>query len=182
MAAEEHSGSATPASCGQCGGAIVWEAIEDEFEERWLGLCRECGRMTAFLPEQPTHSPRDPLRTCLLGAGVPLRPASPAWIRVFRVAGSLPWVRWLHEPDLCPTCETHVTFRAQGHPRPGVLADCRLCLSCGRVSVEHIRPGTTLHETPAVGGAWSPPCPAVARLRQAILRPFWRDQRLTDPD
>jgi hypothetical protein len=57
-----------------------------------------------------------------------------------------------------------------------VVAHCLLCLACGRTTVEHIRPDTALHETPVVGEQWSPPDVAVARLREAVFRPFWREQ------
>ena len=138
--------------------------------------------MVAFLPDQPTFSARDPLQTFLLGVGASMRPASPPWIRLFRLAAPVGWVSWAHEPQPCPACETHVVFHTDGHPRPGVVAECRLCLACGWVGVEYIRPGTSLRETPAVGGNWSPPSPAVARLRQAVLRPYWREHWPIDGD
>jgi hypothetical protein len=144
-------------------------------DERWLGLCEECGWMTTFLPELPDCTPRDPLTAFLLGPGKTTRPQSPPWIRFFRIAGDVPWnVNWLYCPLPCDGCGAHVLFQAQAYPRPQVIARCLLCLACGQVSVEHLRPGTSLHEMPVVGAVWSPPCPAVARLRDAVFRPYWR--------
>jgi hypothetical protein len=34
--------------CG-CGGRLVSEALREGRDERWLGLCKECGSMTTFL-------------------------------------------------------------------------------------------------------------------------------------
>jgi hypothetical protein len=133
--------------------------------------------MTAFLPDQPQCTPRDPLRVFLLGPATEVRPQSPPWIRIFRIGGAMPWnVDWRHYPLPCDGCGIHVTFQAQAYPRPNVIAYCLLCLACGRATVEHLRPGTTLREMPIVGERWSPPDVGVARLREAVFRPLWRNQ------
>jgi hypothetical protein len=73
------------------------------------------------------------------------------------------------------TCGTQVTFAARTWTRPGVIADCHLCLGCGRATVEHVRPGRALRETPVVGARWTPPDIGIARLRAAVFRPFvWK--------
>ena len=174
---EEHAVASSPRECERCGGSIAWEALREGQDERWLGLCDECGWMTVFLPGQPQCTPRDPLRVFLLGTGTSSRPESRPWIRLFRMTGRPPWnVDWHHCPLPCGGCGSQVVFQVHGYPRPHVIARSLLCLACGHASVEHIRPGTTLREMPAVGDVWSPPCPAVARLRDALLRPFWRNQ------
>ena len=70
------------AACPTCGGHPRWESVLDGDEERWLSTCR-CGRMRAFLPEQPSLDPADPLRAFLLGVGRPIFPPTPPWIRLF---------------------------------------------------------------------------------------------------
>ena len=170
-----------PARACVCGGTVRWEAVRDGQDERWLGLCEECGWMTTFLPDVPDCIPSNPLATFLLGPGKVPRPQSPPWIRLFRMAGEVPWnVNWRYCPLACDGCGAHVTFQANTYPRFQVVARCLLCLACGRASVEYMRPGTTLHESPVVGEVWTPPCPAVARLREAVFRPFWADQ--IEPD
>ena len=161
---------AVPAEACRCGGRFRWERVtEDEFE-RWLGVC-DCGAMVAFLPDAPNCTPSDPLTTVLAGPGRSPRPASPPWIRLFRMSGAEPWnVAWRYWPADCPTCDGRVVFEASAHARPGVLARCLLCLACGFTSVEHLRRGSGLRELPLRGVDWSPPCPAVLRLREALLR------------
>jgi len=172
-----------PARECACGEKLRWEALRDGHDERWLGLCEECGSMTTFLPDVPDCIPSNPLAAFLLGPGKAPRPQSPPWIRLFRIAGQIPWnVNWLYCPLACDGCGAQVTFQANTHPRPQVIARCLLCLACGRAAVEYLRTRTTLHETPVVGNAWSPPCPAVARLREAVFRPFWANHFERDPD
>lgn len=131
--------------------------------------------MTTFLPELPDCVPRDPLVVFLLGPGKSPRPQSPPWIRLFRITGNDPWnVNWIYCPLPCDGCGAYVTFQAQAYPRPQVVARCLLCLGCGQASVEYFRPNTSLYEAPVIGGVWSPPCPAVLRLRDAMFRPYWR--------
>jgi hypothetical protein len=166
-----------------CGGTLRWESLRDGPAERWLGACDECGWMTTFLPDIPDCIPSNPLAAFLLGPGKAPRPQSPPWIRLFRIAGDAPWnVNWLYCPLACDGCGAQVTFQANTYPRPHVVARCLLCLACGRASVEYLRPGTPLHETPVVGEAWAPPCPAVARLREAVFRPFWANHFARDSD
>lgn len=164
-------------NCRRCGGTIGWETLRRAEEERWLGVCGDCGWMTVFLPDSPDSTPRDPLRTFLLGTRATHPPDSPPWIRLFRMTLGLPWnINWRHRPLRCGGCETHVTFATCLYPRPHVVAQCMLCLACGRTTVEHIRPDAPLRETPVIGERWSPPDVAVTRLRDAIFRPFWREQ------
>jgi hypothetical protein len=174
----------TPAhECERCGGPIGWETSRQGQEERWLGICGECGWMVAFLPERPNCTPRDPLRTFLIERKVPPRPDSPPWTRLFRMTFRLPWdVNWRHSPLPCPACETHVTFETCLNPRPYTLARCMLCLACGRTTVEHVRSNAPLRETPVTGAHWTPPDVAVARLREAVFRPFWRDPLVAEND
>ena len=174
--------AALPArGCGRCGGVLEWESIREWNQERWLGVCADCGWLVAFLPDQPRVRPRDPLRVFVLGTGATTRPETPPWIRVFRVGSTMPWnVHWVHSPYPCARCGTHVTFSARTLPRPGVVAHCLLCLGCGRATVEHVRPGSSLRETPVCGDTWSPPDVAVARLREAVFRPSWRQYEDVD--
>jgi hypothetical protein len=163
------------AACERCGSGLLWEALHDDDQERWLGVCKDCGWMIAFLPDEPQARPKDPLRTFLLGRGPWSASETPPWIRVFRTASKMPWeLDWIHSPAPCAGCGTKVTFEVQTFPRPGVIAHCLLCLVCGRATVEHLRPGTFLRETPVVGQRWSPPDVGVARLREAVFQPFWR--------
>jgi hypothetical protein len=46
--------------CAGCGGQPQWEQVSDRFGERWLSVCG-CGRMQAFLPDQPGLEVNDPL-------------------------------------------------------------------------------------------------------------------------
>jgi hypothetical protein len=158
-----------------CGGTLRWEALHEGQDERWFGLCEECSWMTTFLPDMPDYIPSNPLAAFLLGPGKTPPPQSPPWIRLFRMTGDVPWnVAWRYCPLACDGCGAEVMFQAHTYPRPQMIARCLLCLACGRASVEFLRPGTDLHETPVIGEVWSPPCPAVARLRHALFRPFWR--------
>ena len=75
----------------------------------------------------------------------------------------------------------------QACPRPGTLALCALCLSCGNATVQYEKPAKGLVEAPITGRDWAPPCPAVQRLRDCLYRPYsqlrvegWR-QRERDP-
>jgi hypothetical protein len=131
--------------------------------------------MTTFLPDVPDCIPSNPLAAFLLGPGKWLRPQSPPWIRLFRIAGDVPWnVNWLYCPLACDGCAAHVTFQANTYPRPQVIARCLLCLACGRTSVEYLRPGTTLHETPVVGDGHRP-----ARRLPAFAKPSSAPSGLT---
>jgi hypothetical protein len=126
--------SSMPGACPSCGGDPTWESLVDADEERWLAVCR-CGRMQAYLPEEPGLDPDDPLRAYLLGPGRPIFPASPPWARLFlaSVEGPDP-VRWrfCHAP--CRGCGVIASFGFQACPRAGVFAICTLCLACGYAS------------------------------------------------
>ena len=133
-----------------------WESLVDGDEERWLAVCR-CGRMRAFLPEQPALDPDDPLRAFLLGVGRPIFPPSPPWIRLFlaSVEGPNP-VRWrfCHAP--CPRCGASASFGLQACPRPSVFAVCTLCLACGLATAQYSKPARGLVEAPAEGASGRP--------------------------
>lgn len=175
---EEEEPRSPACACEACGGAIVWESLVEGEEERWLGLCRECGAMIAFLPDRPRLRPRDPLRVFLLGVGRPSQRETPPWIRFYRLTGGPPWqVEWVHNQNACAVCEARVLFQTRGYPRPRVEARCVLCLQCGYTWVEHVHAGGTLRELPVAGGEWTPPCPAVLRLRDAVLCPYRHTQR-----
>lgn len=159
------------AACPACGGQPRWESVLDGDDERWLAVCR-CGRMRACLPGQPALEPEDPLRAFLLGPGRPIFPASPPWVRLFLASVESPNpVRWrfCHAP--CPRCRASASFGLQACPRPGVFAVCTLCLACGRVTSSYSNPGRGLVEAPVEGSEWTPPSPAVQRLRDCLYRP-----------
>jgi len=173
---EEAESIAPARACQRCAGALVWEKLDEGLEERWLGMCEGCDWLVGFLPDQPGCVPRDPLRVFLVGTNCEARSEAPPWIRLFRACSAAPWnVEWLHAPGSCVTCGTQVTFAARTWTRPGVIADCLLCLACGRSTVEHLRPGRPVRETPVVGACWTPPDIGIARLRAAVFRPFvWK--------
>ena len=160
------------ASCPACGRSPRWESLLDGDEERWLAVCR-CGRMRAFLPEQPDLDPEDPLRAFLLGPGRPIYPPSPPWIRLFLASleGANP-VRWRYCHGACPHCGAAASFGLQACPRPGVFAVASVCLSCGRVAATYSKPARGLMEAQVDGREWAPPCPAVQRLRDCLHRPY----------
>ena len=161
---------ASSGRCAGCGGRPRWESLVDGGEERWLSVCR-CGRMQAFLPDRPGHHD-DPLRAYLHGPGRPLNPESPPWVRLFLASLEQPNPpRWRHTPPPCSACQAAAVFALQACPRPAVIAACTLCLACGHTTATytHLAAGHTEH--PARGGAWTPPCPAVQRLRDCVHRP-----------
>lgn len=147
-------------------GRCVGSAFEDFRTERWLALCA-CGAAHAFLPERPLWKPDDPLRAAL---GVEAKSReSPPWLRLHRISSGPPWLcDWQHVGTPCDACGSVAVFGVWTFPRPGVRAFSSLCLSCGWVSVTHVR-FDGVHETPVAGGEWSPPCVAVARLRRAVF-------------
>ena len=167
----ELRGPAAPA-CPACGGNPRWEPLVDGEEERWLAVCR-CGRMRTFLPEQPDLDPDDPLRAFLLGPGRPIFPPTPPWIRLFLASleGPNP-VRWRFCHGACPHCGASASFGLQACPRPNVFAVASVCLSCGRVTATYSKPARGLVESPVDGREWTPPCPAVQRLRDCLHRPY----------
>jgi hypothetical protein len=63
-----------------------------------------------------------------------------------------------------------------------LMARCLLCLACGHVSVGYLRAGSRLFELPVEGDVWTPPCPAVARLRDALFHPYWRNRSDVEVD
>lgn len=144
----------------------------DAGEERWLAICR-CGRMRAYLPDQPALEPDDPLRAFLLGPGRPVFPPSPPWVRLFlaSIEGHDP-VRWRFSHAPCRGCGANASFGFQACPRAGVFAICTLCLACGYASACHSKIGAATIEASVGGRAWAPPCVAVQRLRDCLHRPY----------
>ena len=154
------------------GAVRAWESIADAMGERWLSVCR-CGRIDAFLADQPGMQPDDPLAAYLLGSLPRPRAATPPWLRCFLRSIEGPWsVRWRYLHQRCPGCKTKVVFEFLACPRAYVLATCSLCLACGHTTAEYNRPWHGLTETSVGGSAWTPPCPAVQRLRDCIFRPY----------
>jgi hypothetical protein len=72
-----------------------------------------------------------------------------------------------HRP--CDGCAQVTTFSVWSVPRPWLRAYSTVCLACGYTTVEHVHHDSTLHETPVAGKEWTPPCVAVARLREALF-------------
>jgi len=160
------------AACPSCSGQSRWESVLDGEEERWLATCR-CGRMRAFLPDQPALDPEDPLRAALLGLGRPIFPPSPPWVRLFLASAEGPNpVRWRYCHGPCPPCGAPACFGMQSCPRPAVFAICTLCLACGHATASYSKPARGLVEASVEGREWAPPCPAVQRLRDCLLRPY----------
>jgi hypothetical protein len=160
-----------PVGCGSCGGDPRWESLVDGDEERWLAVCR-CGRLQVFLPDRPELVPEDPLGTYLVGRALASAPASPPWVRLFlrSVEGPSP-TRWRHVPGACDFCGASATFVMRASPRPWVMGVCTLCISCGRATAIYAHPSWPSSEA-ATGRTWTPPCPAVQRLRDCVFRPY----------
>lgn len=161
----------TASACPSCGRDPRWESLLDGDEERWLSLCR-CGRMLAHLPDRPELRPEDPLRAYLAGPGAPAAEPSPPWARLFLRSRETPHpVGWRYCPGRCDGCSASATFGMRACPRAGVLALSTLCLSCGRVTATYFLAARGMQASPAIGSAWTPPCPAVQRLRDCVFRP-----------
>ena len=157
--------------CEACGGRPAWESVADQWGERWLSLCR-CGRMQAFLPDQPGLRPDDPLGVFLQGAGRSAWPTSPPWIRLFLQSLREQLAGWRYHPAACPACATPTLFWLQACPRPNWLATCSLCLACGRATSQYTQPWNNQGELALAGSSWTPACPAVQRLRDCVYRPY----------
>ncbi len=169
VGAEGEVRECTP-TCPNCGSRRQWESlIDDAGEERWLTIC-PCGHMEAFLPDQPHVQAKDPLRAYLLGPGRDIFPAAPPWIRLFLSTIKEPRpIRWSYVWQKCPSCGTAVRMGMQAYPRGVVLGLCSLCLSCGYVTASYSIP-KRLTDSVMSGAEWTPPCPAVQRLRDCALR------------
>ena len=140
--------------------------------ERWLSVCR-CGRIDTFFADQPGMQPDDPLAAFLLGSMPRAQAPTPVWVRCFLRSVEEPWnIRWRYRHEHCQSCRTRVVFEFLACPRAYVLATCSLCLACGHTTAEYNRPWHGLTETSVGGSAWTPPCPAVQRLRDCIFRPY----------
>lgn len=170
MSADEMS-VAAPVVC-DCGGQVRWEAIVEGFCERWLGTC-ECGVMRAFLPDQPDCVPDDPLRSFLAGPEVTELPGErPPWVRLILMSGQEPFcMEWTHLRGVCASCQSQTRFagRRTDAPRAAGQPPIIVCLGCGLATVPNKMRGPARFLT---GDEWTPPCPAVKRLRRiAFSRP-----------
>jgi hypothetical protein len=117
--------------------------------------------------EQDTLEQDDPV-TAFLGLQE-LKAVTPPWIRVFRLSQQAPWsVQWEHDPARCQACGAAVVF-ATSERLPSVTRLHDMCLNCGHVEVEYKRPLTGRILGCLSGSDWSPPCPAVQKLRRAIF-------------
>jgi len=160
-----------PSACPSCAGRPNWESITDTMGERWLSVCR-CGRIDAFFADQPEARPDDPLAAFLLGSMPRAQAPTPVWVRCFLRSVEEPWnIRWRYRHEPCDRCATRVVFEFLACPREYVLATCRLCLACGHATAEYAKPWHGLAETSVGGSVWTPPCPAVQRLRDSPGRP-----------
>lgn len=162
------------AGCETCGGWLKWNCITDEGYERWLGTCTECGRMRAFFPDDPQRRFDDPL-TAFLG-DPDLTPSRPPWMRAFRASVGWPWLaRWSHHRPACDHCSAPTLVTLEHPPSAFTGVRATLCLACGEVRSASVR-GDSLAGW-LVGHQWTPPCPAVIRLRRALFtplpQPYW---------
>lgn len=166
----EHS---SPPRC-ECSGTLQWEATRDRRGERWLATCSDCERLLAFVLGQPAFE-HDPLRGFLLGdeSYHPAEP-SPPWQRFIRLTGGPPWfVRWRLRADKCPRCGVKaqavrsVCFDGRSRSRYAV------CLACGHTEARLTDVATGDLRAMLEGNAWTPPCPAVKRMRLDVFA-AWR--------
>jgi hypothetical protein len=127
--------------------------------------------MQAFLPDLPGLEPEDPLTVFLQGPGTKIWSTTPAWVRLFLHSLRERRTSWRYLPAICPACANTVLFWLQACPRPFWLANCTLCLACGRVTSQYSQPWRNHHELATAGDTWAPPCPAVQRLRDCVFRP-----------
>jgi DNA invertase Pin-like site-specific DNA recombinase len=174
------------AGCEACGGKLSWEWIDDEEAERWLGICPNCARMRAFLPDEPDRRIDEPL-TAFLGEP-DLTPSRPPWIRAFRASGGWPWLAVVTPPPSVPSL-----FRADsahaGVPALGVHR--RLRHSLPRVWRGAVGPrkgwcfaGRLAHRPPLDAALPSGhPAPASTVYANAAAStdgsPRWRGERVT---
>jgi hypothetical protein len=156
--------------CEVCGGQLKWHRITDEEDERWLGVCTECGHMCAFFPDGPGRQIDDPL-TAFLGEP-DLTPSRPPWVRAFRASAGWPWLaRWSHHRPPCDHCSAPTVLTLE-HPPSAFTGVCgTLCLACGEVRSAYFKGGFSAVGW-LVGHQWTPPCPAVIRLRRALFMPM----------
>ena len=148
-----------------------WQSIRDRLDERWLGTC-ECGKMRAFLPDSPDLTPEDPLKAFLVGPEVNELPKErPPWIRVVLLSSEWPFnLSWTPLPEPCPSCSTRtITGGRRGvYPTRGANHfPMKICLACGFASVSDA--AMVGPERFLTGDQWTPPCPAVKRLRRIAL-------------
>jgi hypothetical protein len=158
------------AGCETCGECLKWQRFTDEETERWLGICSGCGAMRGFLPDEPTHEIDDPLTT-FLGQPDP-SPSRPPWIRAFRASAGWPWnARWSHRRQPCGRCSAPVVLTLEHPPSAFTGVRAALCLGCGEVRSAYLKGGVSANGW-LVGHGWTPPCPAVIRLRRALFTPM----------
>jgi hypothetical protein len=159
--------------CRQCShDGLRWHSTGTPSHERWLGMCDRCGWMTAFKIGQGTGTldDEDPLRTFLHPDHQPeLKTVTPPWIRLFRLSQQPPWrVWWDHAENPCSVCDASVVFTTS-ESFPSVTCTYSLCLNCGDTSAHYKRPLTGRVLGALSGKEWSPPCPAVLKLRRSIF-------------
>lgn len=93
----------------------------------------------------------------------------PPWVRLVLISGQPPFnVRWAHLAESCAGCGLQTVFggrHGQGHPIHGkAWFEMSVCFACGLARVPD---GTTRGATRFLtGNQWTPPCPAVKRLRR----------------
>lgn len=156
--------------CLGCDGLPVWESMVDQWGERWLAVCA-CGRIDAFFPDRrhPERQPSDPLTLFLQGHNGPRRPVTPPWVRLFLQSVQAPTLsHWRHSPDPCEDCAARTVFGILAWPRAATAGLCTLCLNCGATAASYSNAGTSGSEPTLFGRAWTPPCPAVKRLRECV--------------
>lgn len=158
--------------CRSCGGLPRWESIADAWGERWLGLCG-CGGVQSFFPDRrhPEAQPAEPLTMFLQGHRAPRRPANPPWIRLFLHSLQPPYsITWRYDHRPCASCQAHATFGLLAWPQDWVSAICTLCLNCGWTETTYTNHQQGAQANCVDGDAWTPPCPAVQRLRTCVYR------------
>jgi hypothetical protein len=166
-------------ACEKCGGPLAWESNGPATAERWLGRCLRCDWMITYLPAHATYERDDPLGRFLTSE---ITAASPAWARAFAISQQFPWlIHWKHVTDSCCACRASVVFRTREH-FPNVSCHYWLCLNCGHTQVEYRIPRHEPETGDRVaarlsGEQWTPPCPAVKKLRRALFNErrwrFW---------
>jgi hypothetical protein len=185
--ADQSEGATASTRSGQrclgCDGLPIWESLVDNWGERWLAVCA-CGRIDAFFPDRrhPEQQPTDPLTLFLQGHIGPRRPITPPWVRLFLQSVQEPTLsHWRHSPDPCEDCGARTIFGILAWPRAATAGLCMVCLNCGATAATYSEAGTSRSEPTLFGRAWTPPCPAVKRLRECV-HAAGRSQLATDAE
>src|SRR5207237_1034817 len=96
---------------------IAWETRSGQFDERWLGTCTACRRLTTVILAAGRVSvvDDDPLKAFLEDR--PALGGSPPWVRVFLASSRPPWnQKWRHRPEPCGRCAASVRFVIRRDP------------------------------------------------------------------